>query len=85
MTPDRLRECLDAIGWSQRAFADYVAVNERQVRRWATGQYRIPNPIAAWIDTLARFHEAHPAPMAPSEGSADYSASQSLQRGPIRL
>ena len=62
MTPDRFRECLDFVGWSQRGFADYVRVDERQVRRWAAGQYSIPEPIAAWLDMLARFHEAHPAP-----------------------
>lgn len=65
MTPSRLRECLELVGWSQRALADYVGINERQVRRWAAGA-AIPEPIAAWIDTLAQFHEANPPPAAPS-------------------
>jgi hypothetical protein len=67
MTPTRFRECLDALSWSQRGVADLLRVNERQVRRWATGQYLIPDKVAAWLDTLASFHAANPAPMAPPQ------------------
>jgi ribosome-binding protein aMBF1 (putative translation factor) len=63
VTPDRFRECLQLLDWSQRGVAALLDINERQVRRFATGQYRIPDPIAEWLETLARFHEAHPAPM----------------------
>ena len=63
MNPDRFRHCLDALNWTQRGVAALLEVDERQVRRWASGQYQIPEPIAAWLETLARFHEAHPAPM----------------------
>jgi plasmid maintenance system antidote protein VapI len=62
MTPDRFRECLDALNWTQRGVASVLDVDERQVRRWATGQYSIPAPVAAWLETLTEFHEAHPAP-----------------------
>jgi hypothetical protein len=37
-------------------------VDERQVRRWAKGDYAIPANIAAWLDRLARFHEQNPPP-----------------------
>ena len=63
MTADRFRACLDALSWSGRGLAALLNVDERQVRRWASGQYSIPDPIAAWLETLARFHESHPAPM----------------------
>lgn len=63
MTPERFRDCLRALSWSQRGVAALLDVDERQVRRWATGHYSIPEPIAAWLETLAKFHEAHPAPM----------------------
>jgi hypothetical protein len=62
MTADRFRACLDALSWSGRGLADLLGVDERQVRRWAGGQYAIPDSIAAWLDTLARFHETHPVP-----------------------
>lgn len=61
MTPDRFRACLEALRWSQRGVADVLAVDERQVRRWAAGA-TIPGPIAAWLDFLAEVHEANPAP-----------------------
>jgi len=62
MTPDRIRECLTALHWSQRGLADILGVQERQVRRWATGEYDIPAAIAEWVDRVARWHEANPAP-----------------------
>lgn len=61
MTPDRFRECLAALDWSQRGLADLLGVQERQVRRWAQGA-RIPEPVADWLELLARFHKAHPPP-----------------------
>jgi hypothetical protein len=63
VTADRFRACLDALSWSCRGLAALLDVDERQVRRWASGQYSIPEPIADWLDTLARFHESHPAPV----------------------
>jgi len=62
MTPDRLRECLTALHWSQRGLGDILGVQERQVRRWATGEYDMPAQIAAWIERAAEWHEANPAP-----------------------
>jgi hypothetical protein len=68
VTADRFRACLDALSWSGRGLAALLDMDERQVRRWASGQYSIPEPIADWLDTLARFHESHPAPMAVTSG-----------------
>jgi hypothetical protein len=61
MTPDRFRACLDQVNWTQRGLAALLQADERQVRRWAAGA-AIPEPIAAWLETLARFHEQHPPP-----------------------
>ena len=61
MTPDRFRECLASLAWSQRGLADILAMDERQVRRWASGS-TIPDPVAAWLDKLARYHENNPSP-----------------------
>lgn len=61
MTPDRFRECLTALHWSQRGLAALLDVDERQVRRWAAGA-TIPPPVAAWLELLAAFHERHPPP-----------------------
>jgi hypothetical protein len=62
MSPDRLRACLDALSWSGRGLAALLRVDERQVRRWATGDYAVPPPVADWLERLARFHEGNPPP-----------------------
>jgi DNA-binding transcriptional regulator YdaS (Cro superfamily) len=58
MTPHRFHECLDAIGWSQRALADRLGVHETRTRRWASGRYPIPANVAVWLGTHAQRHEA---------------------------
>ncbi len=65
MTPDRLRECLAALDWTQRGLARLLGQDERQVRRWATGEYPVPSPVAAWLDRLAAYHAKHPPPVGP--------------------
>jgi hypothetical protein len=61
MTPDRLRECLALLRWSQRGLADALAMDERQVRRWASGA-AVPLSVALWLDQLATYHAKHPPP-----------------------
>lgn len=61
MDSDRFRECLASIGWSGRKLADMLAMDERQVRRWAAGS-AIPQPVADWLEKLAHCHEHNPPP-----------------------
>lgn len=61
MTPERFKECLDAIGWTGRELGRQLGVDERQVRRWAGGA-GLPDRIGEWIEKLAQFHEANLAP-----------------------
>lgn len=62
MTPARLRECLTLIGWTGQELARQLGKDERQIRRWASGAYVIPEPTAAWLEQVAKFHEQNPAP-----------------------
>lgn len=62
MTPTRLRECLAALGWSQRGLADHLGVHETRVRRMARGALPIAPEVAAWLELLAELHLAHPLP-----------------------
>lgn len=62
MTPNRFRECLATLHWSQRGLAEILQMDERQVRRWASGDYAIPPRISDWLEKLARFHERNPPP-----------------------
>ena len=45
MTPARFRECLAVLRWSQTTLATELGVNERTVRRWASGA----NPVPGWV------------------------------------
>ena len=62
MTPDRFRECLAALHWSQRGLAEILYCDDRLVRRWAQGTEPIPQSIARWIEELAGAHDAFPPP-----------------------
>lgn len=63
VTPTRLRECLDALHWSQRGLATILNRPEGTVRQWARGAVRIPDDVAAWLDKLARYAEKNPPPL----------------------
>ena len=63
MNPGRLRECLVLLRWSQRSLADALAMDERQVRRWATGVACIPDQTAVWLERRAEAMAADPPPV----------------------
>ncbi len=63
MTPDRFHECLDILGWSQRGFAEMIRRDPRQIRRWAAGQYSIPDDVGAWLERRATAMQADPPPL----------------------
>ena len=64
MTPDRFRECLAALHWSQRGVAEILYCDDRLVRRWADGSEPVPEAVEHWIEELARAHQALPLPTA---------------------
>lgn len=70
MTPTRLRECLALLRWSQRGLAEALRQDERQVRRWASGQYDVPAEVAAWLERLAAHHAQNPPPQDRRRASA---------------
>ena len=47
---------------SGRSLAAILGQDERKVRRWAAGAYEPPEDLLAWLERLAAFHEANPAP-----------------------
>lgn len=63
MTPTELRECLEAIGWSQRHLADLLAIGEARVRRMASGRVAVPDELATWLRVLRAVHDANPIPI----------------------
>jgi hypothetical protein len=65
MTPTRYRECLAAVGQSQRGLAAQLGVSDRLTRAWASGRSRISDDIAAWLEEWAAIRLAHPDPPPP--------------------
>lgn len=62
MTPDRLRDVLALLRWSQRGLSDALECDDRLVRRWASGDASVPPDVAVWLEALAAAHERLPAP-----------------------
>jgi transcriptional regulator with XRE-family HTH domain len=60
MTPDRFRECVDVLQWSQRQLAEVIGVDDRTVRRWAAGATPIPGRVAKWLDRIVTFIDTPP-------------------------
>ena len=63
MTPERLRECLTLLRWSQRGLADALGVHQTTARRWTTGEGTVPANVAQWLEDLTAAHEAQPLPV----------------------
>jgi transcriptional regulator with XRE-family HTH domain len=61
MRPERLRECLDALGWSARHLAALTCRQNTTVRRWLRGA-AIPPEIAEWLESRVRAAERTPPP-----------------------
>ena len=54
MTPERFRECLDALHWTQRGLARVLDRPEGLVRQWARGAKPVPEDVADWLENLKR-------------------------------
>lgn len=66
MTPDRLREVLALLRWSQRGLAAHLGyASDATVGRWCAGRAAVPPPVAAWLEHAADWLRRHPAPTLP--------------------
>jgi transcriptional regulator with XRE-family HTH domain len=63
VSPDRLRACIEALGWTQRGLARMLGRHEGTVRQWARGTVSVPDDVAAWLETRASVAEVTPAPV----------------------
>lgn len=61
----RMLSAMDALQWSQRDLARATGIDERTVRRWATGRMQPPEAILDWLDDLALHVQSHPPPRGP--------------------
>jgi hypothetical protein len=64
MTPERFKACLAVLQWSPATLSMVLDMDQRQTRRWGSTA-PVPTAVAAWLETLAAFHEQHPPPAKP--------------------
>jgi DNA-binding XRE family transcriptional regulator len=62
MTGDQLQETREAVGFRRTTLAAFWQCSEGTIRQMETGKRHIPPKLAAWLRSLARWHETHPAP-----------------------
>lgn len=89
MTPTRLRECLNALDWTQRGLARIIGHSEGSVRQWARGVASIPEEVADWLELVGSFMERNPAPerreaRRTGEGRPSWNSSAKPPAKPIR-
>lgn len=62
MTPARFNDCLAALRWTEHGLAQTLGCDIFLVEAWGSGSEPIPAKLAAWLETLAKCHEAIPPP-----------------------
>lgn len=53
MTPDEFRAELSRLGMTQAGAARFLKVDERTIRRWATGDKEVPEAVALLLPRLS--------------------------------
>lgn len=61
MSSYRLLVCLIILSWSERELARRADRHQTTITRWVKGLSPVPGEEAAWLETLAAFHVAHPS------------------------
>lgn len=84
MTPNRLRECIAALGWTQRGLARMLNRGEGNIRQMARGTVTIPDDVARWLELLAHHAERHPPPLREVQENLDGDAKRGLTRARAR-
>jgi transcriptional regulator with XRE-family HTH domain len=62
----RFSLALRGLRWGPRELAEMLAINERTIRRWLSGQNDPPPALLEWLELLAAFVNANPPPPGPA-------------------
>jgi hypothetical protein len=52
LTSKQFNKALTLLGYTQVGFARQLEIGERSVRRWASGQWPVPVPIAMLLNLM---------------------------------
>ncbi len=61
MPPAVLRACMDSLGYTWRQVARMLQCDDRLVRRWMSGKFPVPDPVADWIERVLAARDAEAA------------------------
>ena len=62
MTPARFRQCLQSIRWTSIDIVNALQCDLAWIEGLETGEIRIPDDVAGWLDKLACFHDDNQPP-----------------------
>ncbi|MGA1802186.1 hypothetical protein VH564_08350 [Rhizobium sp. HT1-10] len=86
MTPARFRQCLQSIRWTSVDIVNALQCDLAWIEALESGELKIPNDVATWLEKLACFHAENQPPVtcrtatvAPRR-TADYSQPSVLRR-----
>lgn len=54
MTPKQYADAIERIGLSQRAAGNFLGVDERQSRRWISGESRVPESVGKLLRLMLK-------------------------------
>ncbi len=59
MTPEKFRHVMRLLGLTQAATAELLQVDVRTVRRWVSGERKVPGPAIAALECWVRKKHEH--------------------------
>ncbi|AUX79852.1 MULTISPECIES: hypothetical protein [Sinorhizobium] len=63
MTPKRFAECLASLRWTTIDLTSALQCQLAWIEAMESGQAEIPEDLACWLESLAKFHEAAGIPI----------------------
>ena len=54
MTPLQLRSAIERLGLSQEGLGRFLGVQGRSVRRWISGEWPVPKPVAKLLRLMVK-------------------------------
>jgi hypothetical protein len=60
--PERLQAALKALRWTYGTLAVALRTSASTTRNWGLGRSPVPVSLLVWLEDVAAYHVAHPAP-----------------------
>jgi hypothetical protein len=75
MTPERFRECMHTLHYTNGQLRDLLGrADDRRIRRWASGERGVPVDVAEWLEGVVRYFRTHPPPQMRGQAREDEEA-----------